>query len=85
MISLKHNGIALGKLLVGGLALLAGMILGSIAATLAGLRVPTLSTGADQATLNTLLVPISPLLSLTLSRLARGLSGSFPARWASSS
>ena len=36
-------------------------------------------------TLNTLLVPISPLLSLTLSRLARGLSGSFPARWASSS
>ncbi|HET9224609.1 MAG TPA: hypothetical protein VFO07_19000 [Roseiflexaceae bacterium] len=69
------------KLLLCGLAFYVGIIMGAAAAPLLGLPVPAIPPGVDQATLSWYLVPVSLILALTLSFIARGLSGGFVARW----
>jgi hypothetical protein len=64
-----------GKLLLGGIAFIAGAVIGSLVATMLGLQPPPMPEGVDGAYAFLLLALESPLLILALALLAGALGG----------
>jgi hypothetical protein len=71
----------LWKVPLGGLAFVAGTILGSMLAGSMGLELPSMPQGNDPQTLLLVQLLTSPLLALALALLSRRLQGSFVVRW----
>jgi hypothetical protein len=69
------------KAVLGGLAFMAGTILGSMLAGLVGLQAPSIPEGTDPQTLLLVQLLISPLLAVALGFLSRRLRGGFVVRW----
>lgn len=79
--TIKRIALIIGKIILGGLAFYAGIILGSVLAGLLGLAMPSLPAGADVATLGQYQLIISLLFAATLAFVSRGLASGFLARW----
>ncbi|HUS70020.1 MAG TPA: hypothetical protein VM075_04495 [Anaerolineae bacterium] len=71
----------LWKVPVCGLAFMAGTMLGSILAGWMGMQMPSIPQGTDPQTLILFQLLASPLLTLALAFLSRGLQGRFVERW----
>ncbi len=71
----------LWKAPLGGLAFVAGTVLGSMLAASVGLPAPAVPEGTDPQTLLLVQLLTSPLLALALGFLSRRLQGGFIARW----
>ncbi len=71
----------LWKVPLGGLAFVAGTVLGSMLAGSMGLQTPSMPEGTDPQTLLLAQLLTSPLLALALAFLSRRLQGRFVVRW----
>ncbi len=78
--STKQILIALGKLILCGLAFYVGTMLGGMIATMLGLPLPTAPQGADMSMLPLYMLLTTPLIAFALAILAQHLAGNFIVR-----
>lgn len=69
------------KVLVCGVAFVLGSLVGSVIAGVIGLETPAIPQGTDPGILMLFQLLASPILALGLAFVARGIQGSFVARW----